>query len=626
MKFYYDKLILWMKNGKKRELEFEPNKVNVITGGSETGKSSILYIIDYIFFASGDRDSTGTQKVSEIKIPQKFINENVEWYGVKFHINDKVYTLARKSFSTSNIPSSEYYFSSIGEEPDQLTSSMKEKEIKTIINIEFGIDENTVIPYGGKTLPLGSKISMRYFMLFNSQDEDTIDKSDVFFNKQSIPRYQEALERIFDLSLGINTPANTLINDKILNITKEIAKFQRKQSVLEKENFVFEKEIIQLIKQAKSFGIIDKDCNELSNCIEVLRTAIQNKNPNSNTNVNEIIEELEKEEKSIKLQLVNIRRFLKEFDKYKELISKNEDSLKPVEFLRKIKLTENQSDVVETILESLETQLYSIREEIKIKKPNDFNSKEQIKLLNNRLTELIKKKETYITDKSSESTFDKYIFLGEAKSKLDFYEKDFGKESYEEKIRTLTEEKDDLITQYIPIDDKKESTIRLLEKFINHWLVSSKKAMETYAGYLPVFNYKQKRLELQSPTSTEIIKFTGSSSNYLFLHLCLFLGFHELILKENVGYIPSYLILDQPSRPYYDNSNEKMKDREKIVVAMQILNDFISHINDTAQKDFQIIVFEHIPKDIWEGMKNFHLVSLFDEDNKLIRKIDMVEN
>lgn len=69
-----------------------------------------------------------------------------------------------------------------------------------------------------------------------------------------------------------------------------------------------------------------------------------------------------------------------------------------------------------------------------------------------------------------------------------------------------------------------------------------------------------------------------------------------------------------------------MKDREKIVVAMQILNDFISHINDTAKKDFQIIVFEHIPVGIWEGMENFHLVSIFDEDNKLIRAIDMVEN
>lgn len=287
-------------------------------------------------------------------------------------------------------------------------------------------------------------------------------------------------------------------------------------------------------------------------------------------------------------------------------------------------MTGSESDIVETILESLETQLYNIREEIKIKKPNDFNSKEQIKLLNNRLTALSKKKESYISDKSNESTFDKYIFLGEAKSKLDFYEKDFGKESYAKEIEKLTEEKDDLIKQHTPVDDKKAATIRLLEKYINHWLILSKKEMETYAGYFPVFNYKQKRLELQSPTSTEIIKFTGSSSNYLFLHLCMFLGLHELILTENVRYIPSYLILDQPSRPYYDNSNEKMKDREKIVVAMQILNDFISHINDNVRKDFEIIVFEHILVDIWEGMENFHLVSIFDEDNKLIRENDMV--
>jgi predicted ATP-binding protein involved in virulence len=47
MKFYFHKLVLWLSNNEKRELLFEPNKVNVITGGSNTGKSAILQIIDY---------------------------------------------------------------------------------------------------------------------------------------------------------------------------------------------------------------------------------------------------------------------------------------------------------------------------------------------------------------------------------------------------------------------------------------------------------------------------------------------------------------------------------------------------------------------------------------------------
>lgn len=50
MKFNINKIILWLNNGKIRELTFEKNKVNVITGGSSTGKSEIIDIIDYCFF------------------------------------------------------------------------------------------------------------------------------------------------------------------------------------------------------------------------------------------------------------------------------------------------------------------------------------------------------------------------------------------------------------------------------------------------------------------------------------------------------------------------------------------------------------------------------------------------
>ena len=47
MNFYISKIRLWFEKGEKpRDLEFEADKVNVITGDSSTGKSSVLKIID----------------------------------------------------------------------------------------------------------------------------------------------------------------------------------------------------------------------------------------------------------------------------------------------------------------------------------------------------------------------------------------------------------------------------------------------------------------------------------------------------------------------------------------------------------------------------------------------------
>ena len=54
MKFQLLKLIIWPKSEKfaPRFVEFEPGKVNVITGASRTGKSAIIPIIDYCLASS----------------------------------------------------------------------------------------------------------------------------------------------------------------------------------------------------------------------------------------------------------------------------------------------------------------------------------------------------------------------------------------------------------------------------------------------------------------------------------------------------------------------------------------------------------------------------------------------
>ena len=73
MKFYINRLVIWFEKEDKpqrRVVEFEKNRVNVITGSSSTGKSNILAIIDYCLLAENPK----------IVIP--VINENAEWYGL----------------------------------------------------------------------------------------------------------------------------------------------------------------------------------------------------------------------------------------------------------------------------------------------------------------------------------------------------------------------------------------------------------------------------------------------------------------------------------------------------------------------------------------------------------------
>ena len=139
MFFYIENIVLWLKSGKKRILNFENNKINVITGNSKTGKTAILEIFDYCLCGS------------ESNISDEKIGKNVMWYGMKFHINDKTYTIARGEYKNKNELSKDYYFSSTGYVPELPTSTISEKELKNIIENEFSINSDVVFSFWWKT-------------------------------------------------------------------------------------------------------------------------------------------------------------------------------------------------------------------------------------------------------------------------------------------------------------------------------------------------------------------------------------------------------------------------------------------------------------------------------------------
>lgn len=185
MNYYISKIVIWFKNGTNRELNFLPNKVNVITGRSNTGKTAIIDIIDYCFFAS------------KSKISESTINENVSWYGLEIKINDDLITFARKAPKLS-IVSEEYYFTNeVNNSLISPYSNSDKKTIKTFFESAFGITSNTRVKFGGKFFSPNSKISVRYFQMFNTISGNIIENdSGVFFDKQSEDRYSDLLPLI----------------------------------------------------------------------------------------------------------------------------------------------------------------------------------------------------------------------------------------------------------------------------------------------------------------------------------------------------------------------------------------------------------------------------------------------
>src|SRR5262249_25549739 len=125
-------------------------------------------------------------------------------------------------------PSPDYYFSSTGEVPNTAPSpNISESVLKKLLSADFGIDQDVKIPFGGRTLQANSRVSLRYFLLFNTISQDIITHSDQFFDKQNQARYQEALPRIFDIAGGIDTVENILKREKRAELERNLARQQK---------------------------------------------------------------------------------------------------------------------------------------------------------------------------------------------------------------------------------------------------------------------------------------------------------------------------------------------------------------------------------------------------------------
>lgn len=609
MRFGIDVISLWSRKGIRRDIEFKRNCVNVITGESQTGKTALLRIIEYCFLAS------------EHKLPHDVINDNTEWYAVKFYINDKEFVLARRSPHEAYV-SDEYYFSSVGELPSFPRANSAENDIRGIIEAEFGIDERVVLPFGGRVLQAGSKVSFRYFFLFNTISEDIIINTTTFFDRQDEERYREALPRIFDLALGIDDLRNIAYRERKEQLRKDIARVQRRSSSLGTSRDIFGGEARAIASQAAAYGLIKEAPADVS--IASLRELISDVTAPSMDETSRRYSEVNAQLFTVNRRIRKLQEFSDEHKAYKATLKVSEDSLKPLQVLMERSPDLVKSEVFDALMSGLKADLVRIKKSISPRRPVDGQVTSLLRKLEGERSDLKVQLEALPgMPKSFDSLRDMWLFLGEVRGKLNAYADGGPGVTADSSIDVLSLIAEMEAIEVRDVDEARAAVVNLINEVAVGLVREASSALENYGNWQAVFNYKEKRLQLRKPRST-LIENVGSSSNHMFLHLFQFLALHEVAINKKSAFVPSFLILDQPSRPYYGDEGvvhpDKVNhsDRAKIRAAFMLLNNFVERINRDYGAEFQMIVFEHIPPSILEGMQHVHLVEQFREGNALI--------
>lgn len=609
MKFGIDTIRLWSHQGEIRDVDFERGRINVLTGGSSRGKTSLLHIIDYCLLSS------------EHRIPHDVINDTVAWYGIKLYINNKELTIARRSPHAQQV-SDQFYFSSIGALPEEPLVNATSEDIKAILQSEFCLDSSVVL-YGGRGVRYGTQVSFRYFLLFNTISEDIITNTSAYFDHQQKDRYRVALPRVLDLGLGIDNLENIALRERRDDLKRMIEKLEKKKLVISNGRHLFESEARKLAASAAEYGLIEKVPKAVT--IEFLKAIVKDVPiPEASGEDAKRLSKARSKLFEINRRMRRLREFSDEHKQYKATLKVTVDSLKPLDTLLEQSSQLLKTDIFDDLIDSLNVDLKALKAATASRQPVDTQVSAMMEELieqkaeQQRIIESLPKEQ-----KSFDDTIQLVKFVTRIETKLETYSDVVtdSREDYDTEIKKLNDELKAM--EVVDVASVRNGIIGQINDISLTLLSEAAGAMDNYASFLTSFNYDEKKLQLRRPHSS-FIENVGSSSNHMFLHLFMFLALHEAAISKGGKFVPSFLFIDQPSRPYYgeekimDEVHIKNSDKAKVSHAFELLGSFVNRMRKTYDTEFQMIVLEHVPIELFKNVPHVKVLPEFREDNALI--------
>lgn len=612
MNFYISKLKLWFRNkAKPRTIEFQRNKVNVITGDSSTGKSSILKIIDYCFLQES------------CHIVEDIINSSVSWYGLLFYLDDTPYTIIRKA-PTNEMSEMVVIFKEgeyLPDESPQAGSDDQRSKVLVILNRLFHIPQK---------LRLESKIKLnfRHFLMFNYLTEDIISTENTyqdlrFFHDRD---FERILDDLFKIIIGFDEMKIKKLESDLAAAKKNTAHKERVQDhdkkLVEKYNSKRKDYIQELVR----LGLCNSsDFKEDSTLIlDQLNKVVDNYTIQfKNSQIDNKRQLLSRKLQELEYNYQYYISLEKEYQRYVKRLTKQKDSLEPIEYIERhipeVFHYYETSIIMGKLKESWESLRDSYAPEIRL--PANFeNRKKELKQEIEKVSKELKVLNPMNLQQQSMAKLREIILLIENLEKM---QKEVPLISVkEEDIISLKENEANIQEKLQRLESKNATAVCSLNDYIKLYMGYQNSLSDSYMDCMPMYNIKEHTLMLKRKDKEYAIRNVGSKSNYLFLHLCYFFGLHNLLKEKGDDFVLPFMFIDQPSIPYYENLHNGSGDSErddaiKLKDAFRLTNRFMEKMTE-GNGSFQIIMIEHASSIYWKDLEFFKTCETFYKNKGLI--------
>ena len=206
-----DALIVYNADGAIRQIRFRSGQLNIISGESGTGKSSIIGILRFLL--GGDSPH----------VPLGPIQDTAAWYGLLAHVGDTQFFIGRPA--PPHGATSSQVMLSIGEndipELAALEPNANTTDLVDYLGGLIGLEENLHVPAEGRTRR-ALAANFRHSLYYNFQGQGEVANPDLLFHHQNRDFQKQAIRDTFPYFLGAQSPDALRKREQLSELRRDI--------------------------------------------------------------------------------------------------------------------------------------------------------------------------------------------------------------------------------------------------------------------------------------------------------------------------------------------------------------------------------------------------------------------
>lgn len=646
MKAKIAKIILWPKRaGKKpREISFTGKGVEVITGQSQTGKSSLISIVDYCL---------GSGKCT---IPVGEIRDATEWFGVLLTLPGAQMLIARRNPGAHGAVSEAYL-----EEgrtvriPPELESN---GSATAVVNRLNQLAELPSLALADSAEPgFGGRPSFRDTAAFQFQPQHIVANPYTLFFKADTFEHQEKLKHFLPFVLGA-------IDRQTLELRRELrtveADLKLKREQLE-DRRARSAEWLQdfqgMYSQAREFGLLPKAADPapdwtVESFVGLLRPVPANVDRQgvpqvergASSRMSRELAALRREEESIaqgiedrKRKLTKVEHLRASSTQYGEALAVQSSRLGPLGWFSQhleqsthcpvcgsdsdsatkevkrlvghAKRVEGSIGTISVVTEVLDKESAQLTEQLQELETKLTNVRKLLGDLESKSEEVKRQRQT---------THELYAFVGRLREALRNYAAADKGGALADAISKLERRAQQLRAKVDQeaIARRQETALASIARTTRHY---AKILGVEHHDRTAVIDIRNLTLVVHEPGGRrDHLWEIGSGANWMGYHLAVLLALHEHFLTVAQSCVPQFLIIDQPSQAFFPEGTRAPSRKGAKSIEPAMSSDDIARVHQifaaladaskrTAQR-LQIIVIDHADENTWEGIDGIQVV------------------